>query len=256
VSLPVFYHSNLFALGTLTGTASGTFNPLRRIADGDIGLPYNFTTGDPPIGSAELTLSGAALPVALVMVRMEQVSGYRLILESEDVGGGNNVTVIDDTLSDVFSAVYPISGSSARRVWRLTLSGVSGLAVARVYESMLASTYTFPRPVEVGVSRTRIRQCNRIDIPGGQPFTQQMGPMLRQNDYSFFAISGSEIDALEEFILAIDDGGSVYHEDDLGAAFWAEVFAKDLQLDDQAGVFGVQMTAREVRVNGQENEPR
>jgi len=256
MALPTFYHSSILPLGTLSGDQDTATNPVARIADGDIGLVYVFTTGDPPVGVAQVTLSGAALPDAFVLARVSQVSGYRLIVESEDVGGANNVTVIDEVLDPITHGVFPISGSSARAVWRVTLSGVSGMAVARVYEMQLAYAFTFARPPQVGVQRMRIRQMNRIEIPGGQAFTQQLGPVLLQNTYKYIALSGTEIGAMEEFVDAIDDGASVFHVDDRELTYWAEVFAKDFAFDDQAGVYSVDVTAREVRINGQEDEER
>jgi len=257
MALPTFYHSNILPLGTLSGSQDSVTNPVGRVADGDIGLVYVFTTGDPPVGAVQVTVSGAVLPVALVIARATQVSGYRLIVESEDVGGGNNAVRVDELLDDISNAVYLISGSAIpREVWRITLSGVSGLAAAKVYEMQLAYEFQFAIPPQVGVDRLRIRQMTRIEIPGGQAFTQKLGPVLLQNTYDYVATSGDEISELEAFVESIDDGASVFHVDDRGAQYWAEVFAKDFALDDQAGVYFASVTTREVRVNGQEDEPR
>lgn len=256
--VPTFYHTNLFALGSLSGSTSGLTNPPERIADGDIGLVYVFTTGDPSVGVVQLTLSAAQLPDALVLARVEQTSGFQLTLESEDVGGANNVLVLNELLDETTHYVFPISGSSARQVWRLTLSAtVTGLAPAKIFEAVLADIYQLPRPNEVGVRRSRVRQVNRIDIPGGQPFTQKMGPVLQENVYSCVLLdgtSGEEVAVYEEFVNAIDNGGSIWHIDDRGVEFWAEVIARDSQ--DEAGVFSLDIGVREVRVNGMVDEPR
>lgn len=249
---PIFYHNDRFRLGVLSGSASGEDNLPGRIADGDISLAYNFVSGASPSGEVTVTLSGAAfLPSALVLAKVTNVSGYTLTLESEDVGGGNNATAVSAQLGDIVSGVFVPSGAGAvaREVWRLTLTGAGGLPTAKVFEAMLADSFEFVRSVEVGVPRTRVRQRSRIDVPGGQPFTQRQGPTLKRTAYTYVTISSGEIADVESFIDSIDGGESFFHTDDRGESYWAELLNKDQGFDDQAGVFTVAMNVGEIRTD-------
>lgn len=245
---PKFYYNDRFKLGTLSGSLDTNINPVERAADADMGMYYVATSGTPPSGVVQVTLPSDALPHSLVIAKAAALSGYRLILESEDVGGGNNAVRVDETTGSGTSAVYAVSGGggSARRVWRLTMSGTSGLSPLWLYEAMLADLQLMPRSNAVGVERTRVRQFTRTPIPGGTPFVKRDGPRLRRTGYSFTVVSGSEVAGLEQFVDGIDGGEFFFHVDDRGEQYMAELLNPGQVFDDEAGVFSVRMSVQEV----------
>lgn len=248
---PVIYYDNLFSIGTLSGEHSTTDNPVRQVGDGSINLDYQVTSGTTPTGFFQVTLPTAQAPDALVFARAELVSGHRIILESEDVGGGNNATILDFTLtSGVDRLVSGITGATARRVWRLTISGVqAGLSQAQVHEAMLATKLELPRSPIVGVERARMRQFTRVPVPGGQPFVKRDGPRLRRTGYTFALTSGTQVSDVETFVDAVDGGQAFFLVDDLQQSYFAELLGTDVGFDDQAGEFGLQLTFLEVRAD-------
>jgi hypothetical protein len=244
------YYDNLFSLGPLTGTNSSDDNPASRIGDGSINLNYALTSGTNIVsGEVEVTLTSGQAPQALVLALGVVVSGHRFILESEDVGGGNNATVLDFTVSGNQSRfIQDITpATTARRVWRLTVSGtVSGLAQMEASELQLATKVTMPRTPQVSVRRSRVRQFTRLDVPGGQPFTKRDGPNLRRTQMTVIATSGSELDTLTTFVEAIEGGESFTLVDDLGDQYWAELPQGEVPFPDEAGVYALEWTFREV----------
>lgn len=248
--VPKFYYNDRFRLGTLSGSNATGLNPVERVSDGFMGMAYAATSGVTPSGIVQVTLTEADVPHSLVIAKASMLSGYRLILESEDVGGGNNAVRVDETVpvvTGITSVVYAISGgSAARRVWRLTMSGVSGQSPLQLYEGMLADLQDMPRSNSVGVTRTRVRQFTRTPVPGGQAFVVRDGPRLRRTRYSFVVVSGSEVTGLEQFVDGIDGGEAFFHIDDRGAQYMAELLTPDQVFDDSAGTFSVDMTVQEV----------
>jgi len=245
--IPIIYWGNFFAEGALSGSTSTDANPGRRVGDGSINLPYEATSGSPPSGVIQVTLSEAKAPDAFVLVLGDVTSGTRFTLESEDLGGGNNATILDFTLTaDTDRFVQTITGATARAVWRLTV--VSGAAQASFRELQLASAQQLPRSPEVGIDRTRVRQFTRIPIPGGQPFVKREGPRLRRTLYSFVAISGLEVSGLERFADGVEGGDAFTLVDDLAAQYWSELVESDVGFPDQAGVFTMQLGFQEIAV--------
>lgn len=245
---PKFYYNDRFRLGTLSGSEATSVNPVERVADGDMGLYYQATCGATPSGIVQVELPSDMLPSALVIAKATTLSGYRIILESEDVGGGNSAVRVDEVVSSgITSVVYAVSGGgAARRVWRLTMSGTIGLPVIWLYEAMLADEQLMPRSNEVGVERARVRQYSRVAIPGGTPFTKRDGPRLRRTGYAFVVLSGSEVQGLEDFVDGIEGGEFFFHVDDRGEQYMAELLNPGQVFADQAGVFNVRMSVQEV----------
>lgn len=247
---PIVYYDNLFSEGTLSGSNSTASNPVRQVADGSINLDYQVTSGVTPSGEFQVTLGAARAPEALVLARGEVLSGMRFILESEDADGSNNATVLDFTLqADTDRFASGISGATARRVWRLTISGLSGQAQAQAHEIMLAEQLTLSRSPLLGVDRTRVRQFTRIPVPGGQPFVKRDGPRLRRTAYQFILSSGSQVTDVEDFVDAVEGGQAFFLSDDLGQQYFAELLGSDVQFDDQAGEYGVSLAFLEVRAD-------
>lgn len=249
---PKFYYNDRFRLGTLSGSTDTDLNPVERVADSSIGLPYIVTSGSPPVGIVEVTLASgnAQNPTHFVVGRSTDLDGYRLIVESEDIGGGNNAVRLDTTLSAAtLQGVWTLSGGSARAIWRLTISGTGVLDPVQLYEAMLADEQAMPRSNEVGVDRDYIRQFKRQAVPGGEPFVVREGPRLRRTDYQFTVLSGSEITALENFVDTIEGGEAFYHIDDLGQEYWAELGSQTQPFRDEAGVYFVSLAVLEVAVD-------
>jgi hypothetical protein len=251
---PIFYYNDRFRLGTLSGSNVMVVNPVERVADGFVGLSYTMTSGTLPTasGSVQVTLAVDDVPHSLVIAKATTLSGYRIILESEDVGGGGNAVRVDEAVtSAATSVVYAISGDagSARRVWRLTLSGDTAGGQAHIYEAMLADRQLMPRSNEVGVERSRVRQYTRMVVPGGQPFVVRDGPRIRSTRYSFTVLSGSEVAGLEAFVDGIEGGEAFFHVDDRGEQYMAELPNPSQVFSDAAGVLSIDMLVREVAVN-------
>lgn len=238
--LPTIYHSNLYALGTLSGALDTDLNPVERVADGSVNLSYEAATSAVASGEIQVTLVTAARPNALTLPRVDpgSAASVRFILESEDVGGGNNATELDFVVSD-FSAptVQAIGAGTARRVWRLTVSGAAGFGPVDVYEAQLATKYEFPRRPIVPVDRARVRQHTRFSIAGGQPFVKRDGPTLRRTLYTTMLTSGSQISGAEAFVDAVDGGQSFTLVDDRAETYWAEMLGSEIPFQDEAGVY-------------------
>lgn len=250
---PKIFYGNLFALGVLSGSMNSYTNPVRRVADGSINLSYQLTSGlvSGLVGGAvAVTLPVAMAPDAFVLPKGSTASGHQYVLESEDVGGGNNATVFDFTLSGATDRfVQEISGATPRRVWRLTVNGVSGLDHMSAREMQLASLLEMPRSPEVSVTRTRVRQFTRLPIAGGQPFVKRDGPRLRQTRFSFVVVSGAELLGVEAFVDDIEGGESFTITDDLAQTYWAELLGTEQPFDDEAGVYRVGLAVREIRAD-------
>lgn len=233
---PIVYHSNAFSLGVLSGTHNADDNPVSRVADGSVNLAYDVSTLAVTSGIVQVTLTTAARPDALVLTRGAAISGARFVLESEDVGGGNNATELDFTPSgNTVPLVQTISGGTARRVWRLTVSG--GTPPVQLHEVQLATAYQLPRSPQVQVTRTKVRQFTRIPIAGGQPFVKHDGPNLRRTLCTFILISGTEVTEAEAFVNAVEGGQAFTLVDDRAETYWAELLGADVPFQDEAGVF-------------------
>ena len=116
-----------------------------------------------------------------------------------------------------------------------------------VNELMLAKRLVLPRTPEVGVTRDRVRQFKRIDVPNGQAFVKKLGPMLRRTSYSCVAVSGAERDAVNAFVDAVDGGQPFYFTDDLGDTYWAEIPEPVVTTSDEAGIDNMQITFQEIK---------
>lgn len=245
--IPRFYFNDRFRLGTLSGSAATTLNSVRRIADGSITLPYALTSGVTPSGIVQVTLASADAPPYFVIARANILSGYTFVLEKEDVGGGNNETVLSETLTSGTNVVIEISGSAtARAVWRLTATAASGATALRVFEMGLMDRELMPRSNEVGVQRADMRQFRRTDIPGSEPFVVGEGPSRRRTAYSFIVVSGAEVTGVRDFILGTARGEHFMHTDDLGRSYWCEMPDSAAPMSDEAGVYSWQVTVQEV----------
>lgn len=247
---PITYYGNLFSLGTLSGSNSTSSNSVARIADGSISLDYQLTSGLTPSGDIQVTLSTAQTASALTVPSGLAVSGHRFILESEDVGGGNNATILDFTLSSTSGTfVREFSGATARKVWRLTVSGTLSGSQFTTREVTLSDKLQFPRSPAVGVPRSSVRQFSRINIPGGQPFVKRDGPKLKRTAYTFVVLSGAERDSIDTWIEGIEGGEAFYFIDDEAGEYWAEVPDPPIPFQDEAGVHNLIMTFQEIAVS-------
>lgn len=250
---PIVYYGNFLLSGTLSGTntqtTSGT-GQVRRVADYDLSLPYKVVSGNPEgivEGHVDVTLPSTAVqPDAFIMVSGTSLSGFQAVVASED-GGGSNRNVYDTrTLSGTSPYVVEFAASGNTH-FRYELSGTtSGLGNPTLHELVFATKYQLPRSPSVGVDRTRVRRFDRLDIPGGAPFTFRQGGSLRRRAYTFILTSGQE-DGLESFVQAVDGGEPFWLVDDDGDSYWAELLGSDLALADDAGVFTVSLVFQEVR---------
>jgi hypothetical protein len=250
MTVPVVHYGNLLASGgTLSGTESTDDNQVDRVADGSINLLYQAVSGLTDAGTVTNTLDAAFQADSLSICDATGLSGYIVTVESEDVGGGNNVVHLT-TSAQSNQVLEVLTGvTTDRRVWRVTFSGAAATELAKVAEVQLGQRQAFPRSPSLGVTRTRMRQFNRTEIPGGQPFVLRMGPLLRQSVYTFVAVSGSEVSGLETFVEAIDGGDMFTLEDDLGQSYCAELLGRAVDFADSAGIYTQSWTFREVKVD-------
>lgn len=249
---PSIYYGNLFAEGTLSGGQDTTTNPVRRVADGSVNLDYSIMSGGAVTsGWVAVAMGSGVVPDALVFPKCSIVSGHMFSLESEDLDQSNRTTVLSYTASGTLDrlVLHLSGGETPRRVWRLWVSGVSGLDAMTAREVQLATRLQFPRSVEVGVGRTLVRQFTRLPIPGGQPYTKRDGPALRRTRWTFSIISGSEVSGMQTWVRAVEGGSSFTVTDDLGDTYWSELLGPDQPFSDRAGVYGVDMTIQEVRAD-------
>lgn len=253
---PIVFYGNLLLSGVLIGSRNSTSNPVRKVADGSINLPYTHTADTGPglhSGSISVTLTSAQVPSTLVLPQCSIASGFTLLLQSmDDVFGTNTVNVISadfNSTTKFYKQDLP-SGAAANLVWRVMLSGASGLVPAKVNEIQLATTKEqFARSHQVGVERGRVRQFTRTPIPGGQPFVKRDGPRLRRTGISLILVSGTEVNAVRDFVDAVEGGDAFTFTDDLGSSYWAELLGAEVIEDDQAGVSSWRLQFQEIKVD-------
>lgn len=248
---PVIYWGNLFRRGTLSGTNTDEAFPVRRVGDDDLTLRYPIVSGTVSglvSGEVSTTLASGVTPDAFVMARGQSLSGIVFEVISQDVGGANAASHGTFTASGDDPFVLELSGvSTARRQWRVTLSGtVSGATVPDLFEIILADKLTFPRDPQIGVSRTTAHQVSRIPIPGGAPFKLRLGTRLRQTSYSM-VVEDPLVSGVKNFLNENDGGQNFWHVDDKGGSYFAEMLGPDFVFDDQAGVNFFALTVRELR---------
>lgn len=249
---PILYHGNLLLSGSVSGTQDSSSNPVRKVRDGSVNLPYTVTADVAGIqsGSVTLQLTVAASPDAFVLPRCDLLSGHTITLESmDDLAETNLATVHTVTLTSATEFyLQELASPTARKVWRLEISGATALAAqGKVHEFQLADKYQLPRSPEVNVARTRVRQFTRLPIPGGQPFVKRDGPRLRQNGYSLVILSGSEVDTLRNFVDTVEGGQAFTMTDDLQESYWAELLSANLEEEDEAGVSRVTLQFQEIK---------
>ena len=240
---PVAYHSNLFSVGTLSGDNASNSNPVGRVADGSVNLPYVSHDAPAVSGGVAVTLATAGRPDALVLVRSDFGSaGFRL--ESDDVGGGSGAIELTGTHSSTQPQVVELASGTDRRVW--TLTAIQGGGGVSWYEAQLATKYQLPRSPDLQVTRTKVRQFTRIPVAGGQPFVKRDGPGLRRTLYTFVLISGTEVTEAEAFVDAVGGGQAFTFTDDREETYWAELLDGSVTFQDTAGVFTVSLTFQEI----------
>ena len=240
--------------GVLSGSLQSTDNPVRKVADGSVNLGYTVSEdidATTHSGSITLTLTVADQPVAFALPRCDLASGTTLLLQSmDDLAETNLATIVSaTTTSGVEFFKEEITPGTDRAVWRLIISGASGLEPAKIHEAQLALTrMQFGRAHQMGVDRTRVRQYTRIPVPGGQPFVKRDGPRLRKTGYSFTLISGAENQPVRDFVDAVEGGEAFTIQDDLGACYWAELLGAEVPERDDAGVSSWGLVFQEIRV--------
>lgn len=255
MAVPTVYYGNLMLSGTLSGSNNTTTNPARRVADGSINLSYTATrdvSASLHSGQVQVVLTSAQVPDALSIPLMSVPSGFTLELQSAPSEFASGTTVLSTTFTDAETTRYKSdlpSGTSAALVWRVVLSGVSGLVAAKVNEVQLATKQAYPRNVEVGVQRQHVRQFTRIPVPGGQPFVKRDGPKLRRFTYKFYTIDSAEVGNFRDLVHALEGGDAFTFSDDLGDWYWAEMPDPVVPEDDQAGVASWSVVVQEVRVD-------
>lgn len=253
---PIVFYDNLMLSGSVSGTEQSTDNVVREVADGSINLGYTVASDVSPTlqsGSVTLVLVSAQLPVTFILPKCELQSGHTLKLQSmTDVGGTDTVDLITQTFSgETRFFKQDLPATSGQFVWRVLISGASGLEPPLVHEIQLATTkYQVARPAQVLVDRTRVRQFTRIPVPGGQPFVKRDGPRLRRYGYTFILVSGAaEIAPARDFIDAVEGGEAFTLQDDLGDCYWAELLGNDISEADSAGVSTLRLTFQEIKVD-------
>lgn len=241
---PIIYHSNLYSLGTLSGSHGTNTNLVERIADGSVNIGYETTRVGQSVGVIISVLPAATRPDALVIVRADGLAGEQFILYSEDVGGGNLDVELNFLLGSTLPHVEELPAGTDKQQWRLGVFGPS--ASTFIYEMQLATKYQVGRSPDLLVTRTKVRQFSRATVAGGQPFVKRDGPGLRRTLCTFTLVSGAEVTAAEAFIDAVDGGQAFTLTDDRGETYWAELLDGDVAFRDTAGVFAVSMTFQEI----------
>ncbi len=248
--IPVIHFSNLLALGVLSGTNTDEAFPVRRIADSDVSLPWPVVSGTVSgvlQGEAKLTLGDAATREAFVLVKGTSLSGHVFRIISEDVNGSNSAQHAEvSPVSDTPFVVTLSGAATARRVWRVTVSGtVSGLATPVIYEAMLAKVLPFPNRPIAGVDRSVIQQTQRIAIPGGAPFRIRYGEELNRVSFNL-VVPEDEVRPFIDFLRENDGGEPFWFADDLGESYWAEMPEPEYTFDDQAGLYNFPCLVQEI----------
>lgn len=252
MAVPRIYYHNLFPLGVMSGTNTDEAFPVRRVADADLTLPWPVISGTEAgtiEAEARTTLASGETREAFVLVKGEGLSGFVFRVISEDVGGGNSAQHAEATAAGDTPFVLILSGvSTPRRVWRVTISGVtSGLATPTISEMMLASILDFPRRPIVGVQRVTVHQTGRVEIPGGAPFRIRFGQELKRTTYQLVAEEDRFLLSGFQTFLETNDGGEPFwFVDDLGDSYWAECPGTEYEFDDQAGVYTLGLTVQQV----------
>lgn len=250
---PIVYYGNLYSQGVLSGTVDALDNPVRRVGDESINLAYTITSGlsgGVRSGEANVTLAASgASPVALCVHRHTIPSGTYVAVSGTDFDSGNPVGLRFAQVSGEDPLVLLLTGQVRGIYFTHVFNPVSGDTQYEAAELQLATTrYQLPRSPLVGVRRTKVRQFARLEVPGGQPFTLRVGPMLRQTTYNVVLVSGSQVDDAEAFVEAVQGGESFTLTDDLGDSYWAELLGGTVDFDDQAGVYNLRLTFQEIRV--------
>lgn len=255
MTTPAVYYGNLLLSGTLSGSNNTTTNPARRVADGSVNLSYTMTrdvSASLNSGQVQVVLTSAQVPDALSIPRMSVPSGFTLELQSAPSEFASGTVVLSKAFSGAEATSYRADlpgGTSSALVWRVILSGASGLVSPKVHEVQLATKQDFPRAVEVGVQRQHVRQFTRIPVPGGQPFVKRDGPKLRRYQYRFRTISSQEASDFRDLVQALEGGDAFTFVDDLGDAYWAEMPEATVPEDDEGGVSTWSVVAQEIKVD-------
>jgi hypothetical protein len=263
---PVIYYGNLLLSGTLSGTNASPTNPVRQTADGSINLPYIHTANVSPTlqsGSVYVTLTSAQAPVGLSLPRALLSSGHTLKLQS--MSNAQTEAGLTTALTVTFSGttrsyLAETSGLTPALVWRVLISGVSGIVPAQANEIQLIGTRFQLGAPQVGVARGHVRQYVRTGVPGGQPFVRRDGPKLERSQYVLASVVSGELDSVNDdiltdgdglvaFIDATDGGGAFTLTDDLSRSYWAELLDVEVAENDVAGVSSWSLTFQEIAVD-------
>jgi len=261
---PIVYYGNLLLSGTLSGTNNSTTNPVRQVADGSINLGYILASDQSPTlqsGSVYVILVSSQAPLGISIPKGLLQSGHTLKLQSmsDPVSEAGLVTALTTTFTaQTEFYLAQISGLAAAAVWRVLISGVSGLVPARTHEIQLFTHQFEFGEVQVGIDRGHVRQFSRIAIPGGQPFVRREGPKLERSPYRLFSVVSAQLgfteenltngDGLVDFIDAIDGGDAFTLTDDLARSYWAELLDAEPSQSDVAGVSEWTLTFQEIKV--------
>ena len=250
--IPIIYYGNALLSGSLSGENDSSANPVARVRDGSVNLPYTHVlSGASRLDTVAVVLTSAVQPDSIAFPKCALTSGVRVqVWQASGIGAPDLNEVLDETLpSDTSFYLADLSATSGNLTWIVGISATAQQPLPQyVHEILLARKYTPPRSPEVSVTRTRLRQFTRLPIPGGQPFTKRDGPMLRNTLYSFVVLSGAEVDALRNFISEIDGGQSFVITDDLGSSYWAELIGSNVPEQDDAGVSSISLQFQEVKV--------
>lgn len=248
---PIFYYGNALAAGVLTGTSTLETNPVRRVADSDKTLLYTLITDtvgpDVEVGQVAVTLPIAATRTHFVLVSGTALSGWTLSVESEDADGGNNASHGSQAMTSDAPFVLALSGvTTARRVWRAKFTSVSGIETSpKLYEMMVAKQYQFGMAPLIGVTRTRVHNYQRLDVPGGAPYKHRLGEDYLAIGYRY-TLPTTELSGFRSFLRENDGGEPFWHIDDESNSFWGELRNVNVSFDDQAGVHSFSFVVQEI----------
>lgn len=254
MSRPIFYYGNLLLSGTLSGTADSATNPVRRVRDGSIGFEHTPAQASSTLtvtGDIYVTLTASGTPAAWSFPRCLLTSGTAVQLHRMDDVAETGIALVDSfTVSAETTSVHRELTTSGALVWRVRVISPSGAEAGQdLHEVQLSSTkYQLPRSPSVGVTRTTIRQFDRVPLPGGEPFRARRGPPLRRVDYDFVILSGAELTNLHALVSGTDRSQAFVFTDDLGSTYWAELMGLTHLDADAAGVNTVALSVQEVRV--------
>jgi hypothetical protein len=261
---PIVYHGNVLASGSfgvkgqLTNTEFDPIdpeNPVARVIDGSVLLKHT-PSGELYAGDVlraityQVVATADHSPDTLIFygTASSDANSYVLGQSTDFIGTGSytNWSGNIGPVSGLLIQSFTNPAQTSKLYWRFGSVGLAAWEVMVPREMWIATSWTMPRSPSVGIDRTRVRQFTRLDIPNGQPFVKRRGALLRQTTYNSVMVSGTEINAFNAMLSDIEGGEIFPFTDDLGDSYLAELVGPAIVEQDEAGIYTVGMTFREV----------